>query len=222
MEKFKGIKFPKCLKTFLRHAAYDTKSSCMLLDTKTITDMEIYIQESGAEIIADLDCCNSATYRSQKQFRFLPGHRSSILSIPDQIREMDTVEKKKKKPMLEFKKLLTPTELKIILLTRLNHGLIQNGIESCSFCEVHLSDVRTMIISNQLNAKCSVQCFQCNVSVSSLYKGYWNIGNIMRHMRTHFSADIAAQPQGSRECVEYVHSSPKEFDSRLMDELVSG
>lgn len=213
------------MKTILRHAAYDTKSSCLLLDTKAIEDIEVYMSETGADVLSSLVCCNSSTYQSQQQFRFLPGHKNSILSIPKQIREMDSNERKKKKPMLEFKKLLTPIELKMSLLTRLNESVGKLGFESDSFDEVHFSDVPTMIINNQLTAKCTVQCFQCDVTVTALYKGYWNTSNILRHVKIHRSSDgIVRSPEELSDSNgnANVASSQTDIDSTLLDKINSG
>lgn len=191
LEQFNGNEFPLCLKTFLRHAAYDTKTSCRLLDEKTLGDIEQYIFETGKDIINDLKCCNSTQYMNQARFKFLPGHKSSILAIPSQIREMESamesVNKKRRKTMTEFKKLLTPTELKKLLLKRLNQSAANIGFEEEPFTMNHLKTLQTMIIDNEMNAKCTVQCSQCSVDANIIFKGYWITSNFLRHLKTHWS-----------------------------------
>lgn len=156
----------------------------MCLDEKTIAEVENYIAEAGAELIAGLKCCNATTYQNQQVFRFLPGHKSAILSIPSQIRDMDAIKTKKSKPMLEFKKLLTSADLKMLLLIKLNKSALKLGFKEDSFDEVHLSDIQTIITNNDFTAKCTVQCFGCNVTINALYKGSWSTSNVIRHLKT--------------------------------------
>ncbi|XP_055308626.1 uncharacterized protein LOC129572640 [Sitodiplosis mosellana] len=211
LEHFSGIKFPLCIKTLLRYAAYESKSSCMLLDVKTVAEMEDFLAETGQAVIASLDCCNSAAYKNQNRFRFLPGHKTCILSIPDQLRNMDAVKRKKSKPMLEFKKLMTSTELKHLLLMKLNQSAVKYGFASEAFDESHLNDVQTIILNNDLTAKCTVQCFQCRTTINALYKGSWTISNVLRHVKIHQpSEDTVDQSQNENgtENIVTVHSSP--------------
>lgn len=155
------------------------------MDAKTVADMENYIADTGAELIASLDCCNAASYKSQQRFYFLPGHKSAILSIPSQIKNMDSLKKKKSKPLVEFKKLLTSTELKHRLLLKLNENALKLGFKYDAFGEDHLSDVKSMIVDNELTALCNVLCISCHTSVSALYKGSWAISNVLRHIKQH-------------------------------------
>lgn len=236
LETFKGVKFPNCVKSFLQDAAYDSKPSLMLLDIQQVAEIETHLADNGADIIASLDCCNSVSYRNQKHFRFLPGHRSLILSIPDEIREMDTVAKKKRRLMMEFKKLLTSSELKCLLLTRLNQNAVKFGFECDSWTSSKLNDVMTIIINNQLTGKCSVQCFLCNVTIGTLYKGFWNTSNIMRHIKTHCSSggineltdnnalaytDSSSSPK-KNDFNPKATSNPNGVDSDILEKLKSG
>lgn len=202
----------------------------MLLDTKKIAEIEADVAENGEEMIAQLDCCNSTTYRNQRNFRFLPSHKSLILSIPDAIREMDVVVKKKRRTMLEFKKLLTSTELKEMLLVRLNQNADKFGFEMGAWKEDKLSDVTTIIINNELTGKCSVQCFKCAVTINAIYKGYWVTGNIMRHIKTHRSSGdgvetIEINATETSEQLKQTAIEPlktNDMDLNLLEQLNSG
>lgn len=169
LEDFNGSKYPECVKRFLCHAAYDTKNSCLLLDEKSIVELEQYIMETGKEIIEQLSCCNSQSYQNQQQFRFLPGHRSCILAIPNQIRDMEAMNFKKRKPVAEFKKLLTAAELKNLLIKSLNRTIQNLGFETKLLSQQYLGEIKTMISNNQMTAKCDVQCFHCPASQSAVF-----------------------------------------------------
>lgn len=188
------------MKAILRYGAYDNKSSCLLLDTNTIADLENYISDVREEVIAGLDCCYAQTYKNQSRFRFLPGHKTCILSMPNQIKSMDATKKKKSKPMLEFKKLLTPAELKKILLTSLNRSVVKLGVEKDAYDEIHLGDVQSIVIDNDFTSKCTVQCFMCNIAINALYKGSWSTSNILRHLKEkHLKIGTSNEIQGTGE-----------------------
>lgn len=185
LEKFNGSQYPLCIKTILRHAAYDSKNSCLLLDEKTIAEVEQYIVETGREIIENLTCCNSASYRNQKMFRFLPGNKSAILDIPNQIRNMESMNCKRRKPLAEFKLLMTSADLKELLLKSLKQSLVKIGMDSDLLKIEHLIDVQTIIKANEMTAKCNVQCFHCHMPLNVLYKNSWKTSNIVRHFKMH-------------------------------------
>lgn len=185
LEKFNGAKFPICIKGILRYAAYDSISSCVLLNEQRISDVEQFITENGRSFIESLVCCNSTTYQSQQTFRFLPGHKTSILAIPNQIHDMQATKKKKLKPLTEFKKLMTSAELKELLLKKLSHGVEKLGFETDSVMNEHLSEVQTLIVNNEMTAKCTIKCFQCDVALNLIYKGSWRLSNLLRHFKSH-------------------------------------
>lgn len=199
LEEFNGTTFPLCIKELLQDAAYNTKTSLMLLNEKTLAEIENYLVNNGKNVIDNLSCCYSAVYRNQQVFSFLLGHKSYILAIPDQIREMNSANKKKRRPMNEFKKLMTSAELKALLLNRLNQSVVNIGFDHRPFMEDHINAIQTMILDNEMTAKCTVRCFNCPLTVSALYKGYWQTSNILRHVKTHCfaldSAGVETQPQ---------------------------
>lgn len=189
LEKHVGTRYPLCMKILLKCAAYDSKSSCLELNEQTVYEAEQYINENERDTIDSLTCCNKEQYHRQPQFRFLPGHRSAILAIPDKIRQMESnnmkMQNKKRKPMVEFKKLLTSTELKDLLLKRLKQSIAKIGYETDLLLLENLSDVQTIITANDLTAKCTVQCFECGAAHNLIYQGSWATSNIMRHFKKH-------------------------------------
>lgn len=184
LEKFNATQFPSCVKAILKYAAYDTASSCMLLNDRTVPDVEQYIAENGRNLIENLTCCNSTTYQSQQNFRFLPGHKTTILAIPTQIREMQAMKKNTLKPMAEFKKLLTSKQLKEMLLSKLEQNIAKLGFAN-ELTEFQLSPVQTIIVDNRMKGKCRVKCFRCDVWHNLVYDGSWRLSNAIRHYKEH-------------------------------------
>lgn len=185
LEKCNSTQFSSCVKAILKYAAYDTASSCMLLNDRTVPDVEQYIAENGRNIIENLTCCNSTTYQSQQNFRFLPGHKTTILAIPTQIREMQAMKKNTLKPMAEFKKLLTSKQLKELLLSKLEQNIVKLGFANEPLTESQFSPVETIIVDNRMEGKCRVKCFKCDVSHNLVYDGSWRLSNAIRHYKEH-------------------------------------
>lgn len=80
LEKIIGESVPNCIKTFLSVCAYDSFLSLKNISLESIDEIERYMNRYP-EKIQSLDCCHSSTYKSQVQFKLLPGHKDFILSI---------------------------------------------------------------------------------------------------------------------------------------------
>lgn len=88
MEKSIGEKFPECVKILLKKYGYDRLNSLSMIDEVRISEIETHLQENRDSWNDELNCCNSTHYGRVTIFRFLPGHRATILSIPDKIRQL--------------------------------------------------------------------------------------------------------------------------------------
>lgn len=184
LEKVNKNKIPECIKSILKFAAFDTACSLSSLDEAAITSIENYVDQSDKSIINQLICYNADKYQGQTHFHFLPGHRTILRSIPDQIKQIKQSKKKPYKKLSDFQKLLSTQELKDLLLNRLNqHNLAQQG---GLFAETHIEEITTMISDNTMSAKCDVKCTSCEASVPILYNGSWGTSNVFRHLKVHY------------------------------------
>lgn len=188
LEKFNGSKLPECVKTILKHSAYDSAETLGLLDGIHVSEIEMYINETDHSVIDNLSCCNSSTYQNQQQFRFLPGHKGIILAIPAQISKMKAAKNTRGQRSLEFKKMLTKAELLELLLKKLNNFFSKAGWTTHSlFTEAHLSSFQMRISDNAMTAQCNVKCVHCSAESLSVYRNSWGISNIIRHLKTHLN-----------------------------------
>lgn len=195
IEKFKNIKIAPCIKAILDYAAYNSASSLSVLNDQNVLEIENCINESGRNVIESLKCCYASIYQQQTPFRFLPGHKSTVLSIPKYISEMNEL---KKTSRLEFKKLLTPAELKAILLRKINQNIGNYNANIGVFSESGVTEVKVTISNNSMSAKCKVSCILCAATVPVVYSGSWKISNILRHVRQHL---IAKQRMHSQQTI---------------------
>lgn len=150
--KFNKCKIPECVKCILRYAAFDTACSLSGLDANAISFIENYVNESNKSVIQQLTCCNAEKYQNQVNFHFLPGHQSILLKIPEQIKAINDSKRKSYKKLSEFKKLLTPGELKNNLLFKLNQHLNRFcwAQQTRLFTEFNLSEVSTVVSENTM------------------------------------------------------------------------
>lgn len=191
IEKHYKIEFAPCVKSILKSAAYDTEPSLSCLNSQQIFDIENYINEFGKNLIVGLQCCNSETYRSQERFRFLPGHKGMLLSIPAKLREMNAAKKVRK--ISEFKKLQTPADLAKALLVRLNSKIEQSTMQIGEFNSSHLGPVQMVITENSVVAKCTASCTLCGKPITLTYDNNWRPQNMMRHFELlHFKPSLDA------------------------------
>lgn len=75
------LELPICLKKILIFCAYESVDSLRMLDKEKIAEVESHISEFGRCLLDELDCCHNERYKNQTTFKFLPGHRSILLSL---------------------------------------------------------------------------------------------------------------------------------------------
>lgn len=97
LEKFVGQSVPMFLKLLLLKTGYDSLLSIKQISTDTIEDIQQYIQRKKnqifSEIFTELNHFDNTDqvasgYEEQEVFEFLPGHRTILLSLRSNIRNM--------------------------------------------------------------------------------------------------------------------------------------
>lgn len=196
LEKFNNEKFPQCVKMLLEKAAYDRLCSLKAIDAAKIVDIEAYLSEHRLSWINDLTCCQSEDYKKQTTFHFLPGHKSIVLNIPEQIKQMSSVNKvsaavTKKVAASVTNKERTDDDLKDRLISNLMmfmekndftlppgmisskniHGF-ERGTDSCDFV-----------------CKCRFACPFCSKVFPVKFKQFWMSSNIVKHLKNHIEEE---------------------------------
>lgn len=99
LEKFVGHKVPLFLKLILWKCGYDNIISLKYISMDSIEKLEKYIQDNNTKLFPEIleklvefhDCDDTITiYKEQSNFQFLPGHRSTLSSLPDIIKKKQT------------------------------------------------------------------------------------------------------------------------------------
>lgn len=185
MEKFTGDKYPNCVKDLLTLVAYDTIHSLNEINQQRLEEIEQFLT-SQKEFIQKLNCCRSDYYKSLEVFKFLPGHATIILALPDQINQMENAKGAKQ---LEFKKKKSDQELKENLVENLMTYSAKLGFQ---FPKGVINERNIQQFERNADAsadnyicKCIFSCPFCPKTISTKFIKYWISGNITAHLKKH-------------------------------------
>lgn len=82
--------FPKCLISLLVHSGYNSLQSLKNLDEIKVDNIETFFDQNK-QLISQLECSHSETYKGLETFKFLPGHKTLILSLSEMLPEIDQI-----------------------------------------------------------------------------------------------------------------------------------
>lgn len=85
IENIINEKVPPCVIKILDECGYCSLATICDLSAEAISEIEKFVDENLKHIVEKLNCCNAVTYRNQKSFRFLPGHRFFILNLKSRL-----------------------------------------------------------------------------------------------------------------------------------------
>lgn len=191
-ERGTSEKFPKCIKTLLIAAGYDTFASLSQLSDDKIKSIENFHQEKRSNIDS-LNCCYSDYYKTLVPFAFLPGHKAILLNIPNQIKDIQ--EELEKNPQcnpqrinFEAKKSLADEHLINILVANLGKYIKKKSktvVQADLISEVLITDFKRGENTDNFVCKCNFSCPFCDKKILAVYKTYWQSSNISFHLKNH-------------------------------------
>lgn len=133
-------------------------------------------------------------------FGFLPGHRSIILNIPNQIVAMREEKERNhhgnprsstqnsRTNKFDAKKALSDQCLKSKLISNLGN-FIQKQPE-CNIPnlikDVHIEDFQRGANTDNYVCKCKFICPFCEKKIPAIFKHFWQSSNICSHLKSHF------------------------------------
>lgn len=189
MEKFNREKIPACIKSLLISSGYDTLLSLTTLDKDKIEEIESYIQKNRKNVDT-LQCCFAEQYQAQDKFEFLPGHKSTMLNIPEQIERMKGTKNQhtttdKQNPKIV--KLISEKECKNRLLNNLFRFTAKNGLELSEelISEVNIKEFSCGPDGADYQYKCEFSCPFCDRSMPLKFTTFWTSSNITTHLKEH-------------------------------------
>lgn len=180
-------KLPECIKSLLIPAGYDTLASLSQLSDETIKSIEEF-HRRNAERVNSLTCCYSDYYKSLNEFSFLPGHRSILLSLPNQIKEIkkNSTNKRSESKKNGAKKSLSDEILRTQLLNSLNKYLrSKTALKTTNdlLSAIHIKEFKRG--TGDCVCSCKFSCPFCQKLIPATYKAYWHSSNITSHLKKH-------------------------------------
>lgn len=196
MEVSHNEKLPKCVKSLLIDAGYDTILSLNEMDDAKIKKVEDFLN-ANKQFVNKLKCCYSEHYKQLEKFEFLPGHKSIILALPNQIKENQ--DKQIKKSRKQRHDLLSNEELQQQLIKSLTNFLkIQAEkanleIPEDVISEANIHNFETETNGNDFLCTCRFSCPFCSKTYSVNYKTFWMSSNVTKHLKTHVNPSTDQQ-----------------------------
>lgn len=175
--------FPTCLRSLLNDTGYNTIASLSCIDDAKILEIEQFLTENK-DIVNKLECCFSTEYKSLDNFHFMPGHKSMISSIRDDIKEMKELNAAKKRD----KKHLLPDNLIFEnLLTNLKAVAGKAGYKKAEtiVSEANLHDFKRVSDESDIAYRCWFRCPVCPKTFGLIYKKFWMSSNATTHLKKH-------------------------------------
>lgn len=192
LERFNGERFPNCVKSILIASGYETITSLTRINSFEIQAIEEYVKQN-CDILKDFQCCANEIYKNQETFRFLPGHRAIIMSIPSQIDSMKQEKAKrseaKKTPQTKSQpNSMSDNELKSSLVTKCVEYIAKNGV----ILQEGLLTDSNIIDFERIDdyVKCRFSCPFCDKVISVNYIKYWKSSNVTTHLKAHVMEDV--------------------------------
>lgn len=175
----------------LEFSAYSTELSLLELDETKIEGIEKHIN-ANRHVLNELDCCYSEVYKNQPQFQFLPGHRSTVLGIKNQITKMKEgrTQKRGAPGGAKSKRIKSAEELKEMLIDSLDAFSQKLGFPKDLITNNNIVDFHEQLVNGQTIYKCGFSCVFCSKVTPIQYKGYWQTSNATGHYRIHYTTGM--------------------------------
>lgn len=180
LEELNNESFPNCIKSLLTHAGYSSMMSLETFDEMKIKRAEDFLNKNK-QFMGELDCCHSQYYKELEVFEFIPGHKSIILELPKQIKELRKFKQTKTTALGE--------QLKKNLIEKMMEYLQENSPKGNEYVEGTISEanIQDFHPHTKGNAKwkCFFSCPFCPKKYSVLYTKTWEASNATRHLNKH-------------------------------------
>lgn len=173
---------PACMKRILTVSGYNSALSFKSIDESKVQELELYIEANHRKTADEFP-----EYAEIKPFQFLPGHRSLILGIKDEILNIQTEKKQKftKKSRRDEDEPRDEQSLELSLRNQMS--AYANGIGLNLDWTQSINNIVLTSTGRSTMAQCSVSCPVCNKDYMLRYDRNWKVTNMYRHIRSHIT-----------------------------------
>lgn len=205
-QNYLGNTIPELIVQLLFRAGYDNAFSILDIDESDLKLIEEHAEQKSQDLLL-----KSGTYSEVKPFRFLPGHKKLIYSLPKKIHGFKNKRCRKNlfnipevqaqvqtlaEETIELDSESEIAKLKENLLSKLNKSasVVNSNVDlNIIFTEAELTAVE-QYISNSIKVgrkaskpsyKCMVKCVMCEKNIPCTYNSYWQTSNLEKHFKLH-------------------------------------
>lgn len=192
-----GSTVPELIVKILVSAGYDNAISIAAFDESDLTIVQDYANKNLKELVKQFE-----VYSSIEEFEFLPGHKKLLFSLANKAKDyLDQKSKKKdiknnseetessvveKTQLKDEEKSVLKTKLlskinKFVRKVRLEAVYTENELNN----EIEPYNGQSRTSTKKLPLRCAVKCILCELSISCTFNGYWQIGNLEKHIQKH-------------------------------------
>lgn len=228
IEKHIGEPIPDFIKKILKACGYDHQIAFENFNREEIKEIEDFINEQFKE---KPEFLLGTVYEQSECFKFLPGHRAILLSLPEivkKVKESKSQKKLNKKTKVNLLvgnngDLITEEnsvsfDLEILskkLIEKLNKFLEKISLNT----EFHPENISNAKIENNC-VKCYVKCPSCLINTPCIYKTYWLVSNIEKHLKSH-SISHSILSEQLNENQDQIHNNSNQNAGYEKDENVN-
>lgn len=209
----------------LERAAYDRLNSLKAINASKITEIEEYLTETRSSWIDSLNCCQSEDYKNQTKFRFLPGHKTILLAISEQIAQMNQEANNSlnQTNVMPYTKEQTDDNLMQKLITNLNSFMTKNSFPLKEGI-ISIANIRNFERGSQQDdflCKCQFGCPFCSKVSPVKFKLFWMTSNMTKHLKQHIMEHKNSLNKGTSQlkCQEK-RSSKDNIDAESNEEFI--
>lgn len=173
-------KVPTCMKTILNACGYNNIWAFKSAEEGTIVDLERFMEKRHRKLIDSLD-----EYKDIQPFEFLPGHRSLILGIKNQIVSVEDAKRKRSMAKRKTKPSETLDEvgLKRELVDQMSD--FSSKISLQIDWENAIDNFQSTTNGDVTSVQCSLLCPICGASRLIRFDESWKPSNMYKHLRSH-------------------------------------
>lgn len=195
---------PLSMKTILTAVGYNCAFSFLKVTEEKLDSLETYIETNVRDAVDLFD-----EYKLMKPFIFLPGHRSLILGIQEELLSRQEL-KKPKSTKHRNQPTLTEHDLRVSLINQVSSYAKDNGV--ITDWSAAINEFQMTITDNTIVAQCSISCPICGSVNNMRYNKHWMVSNLFKHLRQqHSTAAITKEANGKNGSINRIMTENRPF-----------
>lgn len=178
-----GDRIPAIVIDILEANGFDHALAVKQINTENIELIECNTTDNLGHILKD------SIYENISNFRFLPGHKVSILALPELVDKYNSQKQPKVNSVENIEEIEVLSEekkysLAKTLIKKIEVYAVKVNLDDINLPAENVSSIDTCINrAGAVSYKCTVKCPACEVKIPCLYNKNWQISNLENHLK---------------------------------------